>query len=598
MGLSTALPNPQQGPPPGAIATSIDANNAPPPGATASPIGSSAPQQPAAPSGWTKVTDAIGDITAPMVDTTKGLVKGGMHTVAGLLNMFGSGRQAVSDAQQQQNVQQGLETPAQAAATPKDAIAGHVKDAADWLNAHAQDHGIWQHIGDFGESALELMTPEALAGLVGDVSGAEKVAKAGDAAAQVSTKAAQMADAAKAAKTLDAFPRIKALAMIGAKAAAKAGAEVGAQTLVKTGGDTDAALTAGAEGAAVGGVGAPLLTAVGKGAGALAEKLRAPEPDATPQLMDKIESILNEVGPANDKEATGAAVGKVVDKLKSAAAADASAAYNPLKAPLGLPENATREEIMEAAKKAAQPSESSILGPDGKPTTTPGDGGKALDDLRQADQAYVASKGDTDRALVKRIANTGRPELVHDYIAKASLDDMRTLLPKLDEPTRAAVARNVMQDIVAKGGDADSYNANYALKALRNLDKDGPKSALLFGDQAGAMRKNLQAIAAATKTEPERAVFGAAVKNVGRFSGALVGGKAGYEAGGWEGAAIGSAAGGLGGEAVMRTIIANPKIAQNLLFAIQSGARPDRYGPLIGAMIQQANAGDGTESNK
>lgn len=608
MDAASAMPNPTAPPPPPPGFVPMGGQNAgappPPSGFVPSAGAGSPPAQPAAPAGWTKVGHAAGDLSsnvmAPWVDTSKGLVKGGMHTVAGLLNMFARGRQEHADQEQQQNVQNGMETPQQAAGVPKDVIAGHVKDAADWLNAHAQDHGIWQHIGDFGESALELMTPEALAGLVGDVSGVAKVAKAGEAATQVSAKAAQMADAAKAAKFLDAFPRIKALAMIGAKAAAKGGAEVGAQTLVKTGGDTDAALTAGAEGAAVGGVGAPLLTAVGKGAEALASKFRAPETNPTPELLGKMDDVLNEFGPGADREATGAAAKKAVDKLKQVAADHASAAYNPLKAPLGLPEDATREQIMEAAKKAAQPTESTILDAAGKPTMTPGDGGKALDDLREADQKYVASKADTDRALVKRIANTGRPEMVHDYIAKASLDDMRTLLPKLDEPTRNAVARGVMEDVIAKGGEPESFNASYSLKALRSLDKDGAKSDLLFGsDKAAALKKNLQAIAAATKTDPERAAFGAAVKNVGRFSGALIGGKAGYEAGGWEGAAIGSAAGGLGGEAAMRAIVANPRIAQQLLFAIQSGARPERYGPFIGALIQEANAQDQpTETQK
>lgn len=607
--LATSSPNPPPPPDPyaaygGKVASTAPANSADPYAAYGGKVaGGPAPAaaQPAAPEGWTKVASAINDnAMAPWIDTGKGLVKGGMHTVAGLLNMFASGRQANADQQQQQNVQGGLETPEQAAAAPKDVIAGHVKDGADWLNAHAQDHGIWQHIGDFGESALELMTPEALAGLVGDTSGVAKIAKAGEAATQVSAKAAQLADANKVASMLDKFPRIKALMMIGAKAAAKGGAEVGAQTLVKTGGDTDAALATGAEGAAAGGIGAPLLTAAGKGAEALASKLRTPEPSASADLGAKFDELLNSVGPSSNKEATGAAVGKTVDKLKSAAAADASAAYNPLKAPLGLPEDATREQIMEAAKKAAQPTQSAILGADGKPTMTPGDGGKALDDLREADQKYVASKATTDRALVQRIANTNRPELVHDYIAKASLDDMRTLLPKLDEPTRNAVARNVMEDVIAKGGEPEDYNASYALKALGKLDKDGPKSGLLFGDdKAGALKSTLQKIAAATKTDAERAVFGAAVKHVGNFVGGALGGEAGYEAGGWKGAAIGSAAGAVGGRAVVSAILRNPKIANNLLFAIQSGARPERYGPMIGAMIQEANAQDApTETQK
>ena len=45
---------------------------------------------------------------------------------------------------------------------------------------------------------------------------------------------------------------------------------------------------------------------------------------------------------------------------------------------------------------------------------------------------------------------------------------------------------------------------------------------------------------------------------------------------------------------VMKAVVENPKIAQNLLFAIESGARPEKYGPFIGALIQQ----DATEQSK
>lgn len=206
------------------------------------------------------IANLASNLAAPFTDTTKGVVKGGMHTVAGVLRLLGDGRQANLDAQQQQNVARGIETPDQAAAAPKDWIADHTKAAADWLNVHAQDHGMWQHIGDFGESALELMTPEALAGLVSEPA---KVAKAGETAAAVSAKAKQMTDAAKAAKLLDGSPRIKALVMLGARFAARAGAEAGGQTLVKSGGDVDEAEKAAAYGAAGGAVLHGAASAVG-----------------------------------------------------------------------------------------------------------------------------------------------------------------------------------------------------------------------------------------------------------------------------------------------------------------------------------------------
>jgi hypothetical protein len=525
----------------------------------------------------------------------KGVIKGGMHTVAGLLNLFASG----TDKQQQltaslMNAVQRAGFGQQVDLSQPNPIAAHVKSAADWLNAHSQDENTWQHIGDFGESALELMTPDALASL-GKVA---DVAKVGE----VATKAEQLADAAKAAQVLDKFKRIKALVMIGARAVAKGGAEVGGQTYVKTGGDTGAAVHAGEMGAEAGGVGGTALGAVSEGAAALAAKLRAPAaPTVPPELLAKIDQALEEMGPKAAKEDTGKAVEAAIQKMQDAAKEHANSVYNPLKAPLGLPENATRAQIKQAALEAAQPKTSTIVDASGKPTVTPGDGGKALAQLRQADASNAAAKADVNSAIVKKITAKGaKPELVHRYIANASLDDIRNFLPKLDAQTQAAVARNVMDDVVSAGGDARNFNAARALKALRALDKDGPKTTLIFGHgTAQAMQSNLQAIADATKTPAQQARFTYGLKHLAMYIPAAVGFKMGYS---MTGSALGGAAGATAAEAaawatqklVMKAVVENPKIAQNLLFAIESGARPEKYGPFIGAMIQQ----DATEQSK
>lgn len=257
------------GPPPPAAGAGAD-----PLAGLGTPVGAAPAAAATAPTMEQRFRTVEDNAMAPEVGPVEGLVKGGMHTVAGLLNILGD-HYAASAAED------GPDSAYNYAAT-------HVKSAADWLNTHSQDHGVWQHIGDFGESALELMTPEGLAGLAGDAGKAGEVAGK---TAEVATKAKRLADASSVAKTLDAYPRIKALVMIGARAV-KAGAEVGGQTYVKTGGDLPAAGEAAATGAVLGG-----------GAAALGEGFAAAR---TAENTRQVTTAAHEAAPAVLAERTAA----------------------------------------------------------------------------------------------------------------------------------------------------------------------------------------------------------------------------------------------------------------------------------------------------
>jgi hypothetical protein len=108
----------------------------------------------------------------------------------------------------------------------------------------------------------------------------------------------------------------------------------------------------------------------------------------------------------------------------------------------------------------------------------------------------------------------------------------------------------------------------------------------------------MEAIGNATKTNEGRKALNFGVVNIAKFTmlraAGVIGAKVGYETGGLVGAGLGYAAGEGGAIAlqratgkVYRALLANPKVAQNLLFAIQSGAKPEHYGPFIATMIQQ-----------
>ena len=89
------------------------------------------------------------------------------------------------------------------------------------------------------------------------------------------------------------------------------------------------------------------------------------------------------------------------------------------------------------------------------------------------------------------------PEAMHEYIKNLSLGDMRELLPKLDPETRGALSRSILEDALNSGRDAVSgrYDPHAALEALAKLDKDGPKSKLLFGENAATVKASLEQIA-------------------------------------------------------------------------------------------------------
>jgi hypothetical protein len=55
----------------------------------------------------------------------------------------------------------------------------------------------------------------------------------------------------------------------------------------------------------------------------------------------------------------------------------------------------------------------------------------------------------------------------------------------------------------------------------------------------------------------------------------------------WEVGYLGAAAADQAMRRTMSAVLTNPKVAQNLIYAIESGARPAIYGPYVGALIQQ-----------
>ena len=106
-------------------------------------------------------------------------------------------------------------------------------------------------------------------------------------------------------------------------------------------------------------------------------------------------------------------------------------------------------------------------------------------------------------------------------------------------------------------------------------------------------------VAELNRTGAARARFGVAVKPIAEWMNTAgrafshlapiaIGGEIGSRTGaGWVAGATVAEAGALATKRVMNAILSNPKVAQNVIFAIESGARPENYAPLIGTMIQR-----------
>lgn len=139
------------------------------------------------------------------------------------------------------------------------------------------------------------------------------------------------------------------------------------------------------------------------------------------------------------------------------------------------------------------------------------------------------------------------------------------------------------------------FNGTQLMSNLTKLQQTMGRGALnrLIGE---GNANTLFQVAELNGTLAQRGKFGAAVtavaKNlpVGHLSAAGIGSVAGWRAThSWEGAAVGAAAGGALGIAssrVVNAMLTNPKIAKQLIYAMDYG-KPENYGPFIASLIQK-----------
>jgi hypothetical protein len=152
----------------------------------------------------------------------------------------------------------------------------------------------------------------------------------------------------------------------------------------------------------------------------------------------------------------------------------------------------------------------------------------------------------------------------------------------------------------ARSWEYRGFDGNRLMANLNRLTQKFGRNSLerLMGKES---LDTMYQVAELNRTGAARARFGTALQPIaewlGKQSTALthlapigLGGLAGEMSGIPHGWVLGAAAGeatAMATRKVMNMVLSNPKIAQNLIFAIDSGARPQNYGPMIGAMILQ-----------
>jgi hypothetical protein len=169
-------------------------------------------------------------------------------------------------------------------------VAGHMKDAADWLRTGSEPHGFWEHVGAIGEQTIEFVGTDGLLKMAGAGLQATQAGKAAIGAAE-ELKAAQ-----QVAATLKANPKLAGLVTIGLKAA-KDALGLGAQTYVHTEDPQQAAIA---------GAGGAILSGAAGLAGRYLQKIAPKNLEIAGEKMPALASQVNEAGEPIDTGARGA----------------------------------------------------------------------------------------------------------------------------------------------------------------------------------------------------------------------------------------------------------------------------------------------------
>jgi hypothetical protein len=450
-------------------------------------------------------------------------------------------------------------------------------------------HGWRENAGEAVENIGEFMTGEELLGMLG---------KTG----MVMNTAEKLKTVTNLANIVDKVPMIGKLLKIGASAA-KQGTIAGAQTFAKTG-DPGAAGTSAAIAGALGpvpdvlaGTGSALKTAV-KGTG-----------------RDTAAEAAQAAAEANVK--AGGTYAQQAQETIRPTLEDINAARKPqtvmMNQPGGAPAVATTREVMPQVNIDHVLNQvHDFTGAADRLTQVSDAGYTRLDELTGGQ----FRKLNAETAAAQNAVWKGEAGAAELYKAKqAQMDaliDSSGISQEMKSSLKSSFRQSYQLRDFGKIWDR-SFNAVPGASQVSMAERglDGKK--LMAGLQQavkihgrGAIEEalgpgrleTLEDLARANQTKAQRQAFNAGARNVAKSwlfmqrtaHVAGIGAAAGSLVGHWaEGSLIagGGAAAVQAYSAVMNALKTNPKIAQNFLFALESGAQAERYGPFIASMIQK-----------
>jgi hypothetical protein len=494
--------------------------------------------------------------------------------------------------------------------------------------------GVGQAVGNIGENVGEFFGGEELLGMLG---------KAGKGVEG-------MKGAAQLAQMLERYPRIAKLLHLGVSAAKQA-AITGGQTYVKTGGDEDAA----AEAAKIAGVTGFSI----EGAAALAkaglryvtpaiEKIggvEVPVPRGatdikpTPEqaagqkvyretAQETARPALDDINTAREPQTVGSQAatdadnkffqqakaslpeGSVSDWAKEAQRLKTGASEEIQTAPkINVGEQLDRVHDFTGAADLVEEQAQGIYQRADKVT---GGFKDANNKLKQAQKSYWQATGADRTAAAQRVtdARDAIEKMIDDSHGKLSAPEIQAARMAFRRSYALREVGNTLDaswsGLPGSSNRANAYrgfDGNRLMSGLQRLQRQMGRKGLdtLLGP---GRLDNLERIAELNRTNANRAKFGAAVEPVVRYlvphmSTAALGGYVAHQAGlPWEVGAAGGFAAGQAWQKVMRAVAANPKIGNYLTYAIDSGARPERYGPMLGTMIQRMESGKKEEGEQ
>jgi len=442
------------------------------------------------------------------------------------------------------------------------------------LAAAKPTKGGMQTAGEFGENVGEFFTGEELLGMVSKgLQGAQK-----------------MKAATQLAQTLEQHPMIAKLVKIGQNAVRQGGI-AGAQTYAKSGGDIGAAsssaLEMGATGGALETAGAIAKNAVSKLTPAVATGAADYAAEARAAARPHLEGVSNAI------EEAGKPKPGTPGLVPAGALAPHEAAA--IAKPPALDVDGVLNHVHDFTGAADRLADVNNAAYDAIDKLTGGQFRKINSEVSAAQKSAWRGGAEQDKAYKE---------------ATQKMDDLLSSTQGISADTLKAIkagwrasyqlrdvgdiwdrALNGVPGASKVSSEQRGINGRVLMNGLQRAVRDTGRPQLEATLGQGRL-ENLERIARLNQTNPQRQIFNRGINEVARYLPIYLGARIGEHVGGFPGEIGGVLLGGAvkpAAEAVLDAIKANPKLGNYLTYAIESGADPKKFGPLLATMIQQTN---------